>query len=203
MRMSKGESPCDVVRWVESRAAGVWPADPRLAQFAPRTMRTRELLGLPVGRTAPELCAVWTPERAAVFGLRAGRACARGSPLFGERACTAGGAVRGGAAIHQSAEARASQGGGLRRVAICESTDQLCRLGVVAAGAGSGACAAGDRRLSRRPRGDDRADPVRSATRSEEPRYGSQGADAATGPAFADPDARQELGLSRTARTDC
>src|SRR5215210_6094830 len=149
-------------------------------------MRTRELLGLPVGRTAPELCAVWTPERAAVFGLRAGRACARGSPLFGERACTAGGAVRGGAAIHQSAEARASQGGGLRRVAICESTDQLCRLGVVAAGAGSGACAAGDRRLSRRPRGDDRADPVRSATRSEEPRYGSQGADAATGPAFAD-----------------
>jgi len=26
MRMSKGESPSDVVRWVESRAAGVWPA---------------------------------------------------------------------------------------------------------------------------------------------------------------------------------
>ncbi len=26
MLMSKGESPSDVVRWVESRAAGVWPA---------------------------------------------------------------------------------------------------------------------------------------------------------------------------------
>src|SRR5207248_2517048 len=57
-------------------------------------------------------------------------------------------------------------------------------------------------RLPRRPEGDDRADPERSAARSEEARERSTWIDAATDPARAGSHACQELGLSRTARTN-
>src|ERR1700752_4127573 len=70
-------------------------------------MHPEELPGVPVWRTASELCALRSRERASRCRLRAGRACAGGSAQPGQRALSAVSAAPGGTAIHQSAEARA------------------------------------------------------------------------------------------------
>src|SRR5947208_9264200 len=114
-----------------------------LAQLATQSLCSRELPRLLVGRTACQLRPVWSPERTPFCGLCSRRTCAGGTPLFRQRACSAGSAVPGRTSICQSLETGAGQGvaksGELNRAENCETTDQFRRLGVTAAGYLAGA----------------------------------------------------------------
>src|SRR5256884_713838 len=159
-----------------------------------------------VGRTACQLRPVWSPERTPFCGLCSRRTCAGGTPLFRQRACSAGSAVPGRTSICQSLETGAGQGvaksGELNRAENCETTDQFRRLGVTAAGYLAGAATAEHLRFSGRPQRDDRGRTARSATRSEESRDRSQRIGPTTGAALPDLNAHKKLELSRAARTD-
>src|SRR5437588_6359389 len=114
-----------------------------LAQLTTQSLCSRELPRLLVGRTACQLRPVWSPERTPFCGLCSRRTCAGGTPLFRQRACSAGSAVPGRTSICQSLETGAGQGvaksGELNRAENCETTDQFRRLGVTAAGYLAGA----------------------------------------------------------------
>src|SRR5213080_3328490 len=136
----------------------------------PLFLCSRELPRLLVGRTACQLRPVWSPERTPFCGLCSRRTCAGGTPLFRQRACSAGSAVPGRTSICQSLETGAGQGvaksGELNLAENCETTDQFRRLGVTAAGYLAGAATAEHIRFSGRPQRDDRGRTARSDRKS-------------------------------------
>src|SRR5437667_4523033 len=129
---------------------------PRLSQLSPQSLHSPELPRLSFQGEASQLCPLWPPARKPFCGLCPRRTCAGGTPLFRQRACSAGSALPGRTAICQSLETGAGQGvekrGELNRAENCEAADQFRRLGVAAAGHFAGAAAAEHLRFSGRPR---------------------------------------------------
>src|SRR6266851_4829487 len=107
-------------------------------ELSSQPLCSRELPGLQVWRTTSELRSVRPAEGAACCGLRSGGPRARGASRSGQRACLAGTAAAGCAALHQGVEARAGESAEeqeeLSGVKSDGATNQFCRLGVDAAG---------------------------------------------------------------------
>src|SRR6266446_549607 len=135
MNRIDSESPSDVMGWLQSEAAVLWPAF-----LASQSVCSRKLRGLFVWRTTSELCLVRSRRGASHCGLRSGGACSAGAARSGQRTGSAESAAPGGTALRQGTEARAraiEERRELNRVAGGRATDQFCRLGVDAAGSAS------------------------------------------------------------------
>src|SRR5437667_4428818 len=137
-----------------------WARRSWLAQLATQSLRSRELPRLLVRRTACQLRPIRSPERTPFCCLCSRRTCAGSTPLFRQRACSAGTALPGRTALCQSFETAAGPGleesGELNRAENCQAANQFRRLGVAAAGHFAVAGAAKHLPFSGRLRRDDR-----------------------------------------------
>jgi hypothetical protein len=107
MIRAKTQTAEDVIRWMESEAAVLWPVrrchsldrerggrpvagDARFAELSPQSVWTRELPGLSVRRAASEPCSLRPAQRTPVRGVCSRRPCRRGALGCRQRACLAG-----------------------------------------------------------------------------------------------------------------
>jgi hypothetical protein len=151
--MHKNESPADVVRWLERRSADMLPAIlgsltlrrcPCIRENCPACQSGEQHPSYVLyARLNGRRISIYIPEQLVPEVRRAldnGRAI---QDLLYEAA------TRYVKALKRARATAAKRTGGLRRVEIHHSADQVRRLGVAAARGGSRTNAAGDRRFSR------------------------------------------------------
>src|SRR5437016_8251849 len=171
-----------------------------LPQLATHALYSTALPRLCVRRATCQLRPVRPAEEATVRRVCSRRTRAGSASLPGSRACSAGTALPGRTSLCPSPETRAGpveRIKGRRHVQAYPAADQFRRLGAPAAGHRAGTGAARHLRFPGRSRRDGRGRTAGFGTRPEETRDRSHGIDSLADATFPDPDARQELGLSR------
>src|SRR5882724_5680870 len=140
MNRIDSESPSDVMGWLQSEAAVLWPAFlGSLSLRRSRCVRVNCAACLS-GEQHQSYVLYDRAEGRRIAVLRSEGACSAGAARSGQRTGSAESAAPGGTALHQGTEARAraiEERRELNRVAGGRATDQFCRLGVDAAGSAS------------------------------------------------------------------